>query len=108
MFNTDVRIDVRDFGVLGDGVTDDAPAIRNVLNIVDPRVPVYFPTGTYGVRSGIDITNRRIFGDPPVGGRTTGTIIKVLDTTVSGVVASRWASSELKARSRLCSLDLRV
>ncbi len=37
-------VDVRSFGAVGDGVTDDAPAIRRALAAADS---VHIPAGTY-------------------------------------------------------------
>lgn len=51
---------VRDYGVVGDGVTDDAVAINNLIYMVvaqpsfKPRT-IYFPAGNYALRSRINI-----------------------------------------------------
>jgi parallel beta-helix repeat protein len=45
-------INVKDYGALGDGVANDAPAIRDALNAVGPNGgTVMFPPGTYLVNS---------------------------------------------------------
>jgi len=63
-------VNVKDFGAVGDGVTDDTAAIQAALN--STATSVYFPTGSYriannGITSDPAITssvaNRRIFGD---------------------------------------------
>lgn len=46
---------VKDFGAVGDGVTDDQPAIQNAVNWTSGanRGTIYFPPGTYNVKSPI-------------------------------------------------------
>lgn len=54
-------ISVRDFGAVGDGVTDDSAAIQDAINNFDN---VYFPSGTYKVTSLITIaTATTLFSD---------------------------------------------
>ena len=50
----DMGINVKDFGAVGDGVTDDTTAISNALNS-STHGKFYFPEGTYKVTSTIDI-----------------------------------------------------
>lgn len=51
------RVNVRDYGAVGDGVADDRPAIIAAFNAAKSMLPceVYFPAGTYGIGSGITI-----------------------------------------------------
>ncbi|MGY1735319.1 glycosyl hydrolase family 28-related protein [Geodermatophilus sp. SYSU D00684] len=53
-------VDVRDFGVTGDGVTDDAPALRRVL---DAATAVHVPAGTYLLGSYVTPRNDVIDAD---------------------------------------------
>lgn len=46
------RVSVKDFGAVGDGVTDDTAAIQAA---VDSGNPVFFPSGTYALDGTIDI-----------------------------------------------------
>jgi len=48
---------VTDWGVAGDGVTDDTTAIQYVINTVDTLGggPVYFPAGTYLISDTLDL-----------------------------------------------------
>lgn len=52
------RINVRDYGATGDGVTDDQPAIWAAITaakaLIAQDVPceIYFPAGTYGILNG--------------------------------------------------------
>lgn len=54
-------IDVRDFGVIGDGTTDDTAAIQLAINAATPGQVVFFPAATYicnraFVKSGVTLT----------------------------------------------------
>jgi parallel beta-helix repeat protein len=42
---------VLDYGIKGDGVTDDTNAIQTLLRTASGKSPVYFPAGTYMVRT---------------------------------------------------------
>lgn len=51
-------INVKDFGAVGDGITDDKDAIINAFNYAIEHLPceVYFPAGVYGIlRGGITV-----------------------------------------------------
>ena len=51
------RINVRDYGAVGDGVADDRQAIIDAFNAAKSMLPceVYFPAGTYGISNGITV-----------------------------------------------------
>jgi len=49
-------INVKDFGAVGDGVTDDAAAIQAAMNFGGT---IYFPEGTYIVSQNISVTDKR-------------------------------------------------
>eukprot|EP01044_Picomonas_judraskeda_P006450 COSAG03_NODE_643_length_6532_cov_3.761387_2_plen_630_part_00 len=63
-------LDVRDFGAVGDGVTDDAPAIQRAINQAQqvsalgkpsgPSRPVYFPAGFYVVKRTLEINSTHL------------------------------------------------
>jgi len=70
-------VSVKDFGAIGDGVTDDTTAIQTAFNESQNKI-VYFPAGTYIVSQTIYLgKNGSIAGEGP-----TATIIKL---THSGV-----------------------
>src|SRR5262245_34179110 len=72
-------IDVRDYGAVGDGTTDNFLAITNAVAAAKlAQLPLYFPAGTYAAQftrafdhaSGegrwlLDYPNAEIFGDGP-------------------------------------------
>ena len=56
--NADFFINVKDYGAVGDGVTDDAPAIQAAIDavgdgLVNTRGAVYVPAGIYYLGSGL-------------------------------------------------------
>jgi len=53
-------VSVKDFGAVGDGVTDDTAAIQAAINASAGFRSVYFPSGTYKVTSQITIANDRV------------------------------------------------
>lgn len=52
---------VRDFGVYGDGVTDDSGPLATLLAQTNAHT-FYLPEGTYLLKSAITVTNRRLIG----------------------------------------------
>lgn len=59
-------VSVKDFGAVGDGVTDDTTAILNAISACEILLkPLFFPAGTYIVTSGLTIKQKQvqIFGD---------------------------------------------
>lgn len=84
-------VNVRDFGVTGDGVTNDLPAINRALFELFCRAPnntlsrrtLYFPGGTYKISGGVVKipTSASIIGDGP-----NKTIILQADAAQSCVV----------------------
>ena len=53
-------ISVKDFGAVGDGVTDDTAAIQAAIDSQAGFLAVYFPAGTYKVTSQITINDDRV------------------------------------------------
>ena len=51
------RVNVRDYGAVGDGVADDRAAIIAAFTKAKTMLPceVYFPAGTYGISNGITV-----------------------------------------------------
>ena len=59
-------ISVKDFGAVGDGVTDDTAAIQSAVNAAGGKA-LYFPGGTYIVGEIITVlSNSSLYGDPGV------------------------------------------
>ena len=59
------NINVKDFGAVGDGLTDDTVAIQNALTFAENNIKsVYFPSGVYIVSGVLTVPqNIKIFGE---------------------------------------------
>lgn len=83
---TNTPINVKDFGAVGDGVTDDAAAIQSALNSITAKGVVRIPYGVYKVNSPLtlNVSKVRIVGDNAkldfTGIGTTNTAINITGT----------------------------
>ncbi len=61
----DAAVNVKDFGAVGDGVTDDTAAIQAAIDSAPDGKTVFFPSGTYRATSQISIDTKgiRLVGD---------------------------------------------
>jgi hypothetical protein len=68
-------VSVKDFGAVGDGVTDDTAAINTCIAAVNasPYRAVYFPAGTYKITSALAVTAPAFYA---FGAGMNGTILK--------------------------------
>lgn len=55
-------IDVKDYGAVGDGVTDDSGAIQSAFSSLDNDTigEIYFPPGNYRINSQLSISNKEV------------------------------------------------
>lgn len=61
LFGTKFWVDVKTYGAVGDGVTDDTAAIESAINSLSSTGgTVYFPSGTYRCASSLDISHSNI------------------------------------------------
>ena len=54
-------VNVRDHGAVGDGATDDAPAIQAAIDGAPAGSVIYFPPGTYDVAAPVRLRGRRAY-----------------------------------------------
>lgn len=68
-------VSVKDFGAVGNGVTDDTAAIQAAISALSSRATIYFPRGIYSVSDTIIVSGEHIeiTGDGGLGG---GSIIR--------------------------------
>lgn len=84
-------ISVKDFGAVGDGVTDDTVAINSAVAATAPTGrALYFPIGTYIVSQINVLPKMNLIGES-----STGSVIKLKNNTnpAEGVGALVWSSS---------------
>lgn len=83
---------VKDFGVVGDGVTDDAPKIQLAVNAGD----VHFPPGNYLIKSPILVpSNRKISGSGYSSKITIATDAVGLSTVWAGTLWFAFCNSNI-------------
>lgn len=58
-------INVKWFGAVGDGKTDDTIAFQAAMSMCDKRYKMFVPAGTYRIRQTIENNSRGIFGIAP-------------------------------------------
>jgi len=73
------RFNVKDWGLVGNGTTDDAPALRNLMNHVMTldRAIVYFPSGRYNLGTFTDGTST--FSIPQGGNQAVKSIVYLVN-----------------------------
>ena len=76
-------ISVKDYGAVGDGVTDDTVAIQATIDAVS-RGTILFPQGTYKVTSTINIANKNAQNDDTQSNLEISAFGAKLVSTVSG------------------------
>lgn len=99
------RVSVKQYGAVGDGVTDDTAAIQAAINYVAANRGgnVWFPAGIYKVTSTIiaktGVKLEGVFGEQAITGQTTETGSKILwagsnNSTILRVYAVRYFTFE--------------
>ena len=60
-----IYINVKDFGAVGNGTTDDTTAVKNAINSASNGDTIYFPAGKYLITSTIGVQNKgfKMLGD---------------------------------------------
>lgn len=74
-------VSVKDFGAVGDGVTDDTAAIQAAIDSVNIKGSIYFPSGTYLIKETISCVNKAVSF---IGSGISATLIKY-SPSVAGI-----------------------
>lgn len=93
-------INVKWFGAVGDGKTDDTAAFQAAMAMCDKRYKMFIPAGEYRIRQTIENNSRGIYGiGPYVDSRQMGTRIiwDPLDTATDLLPCIRIRNSGVKA-----------
>lgn len=80
-------VSVKDFGAIGDGVTDDTAAIQAAVDATPTGTTIYFPAGTYAVSDEIRINKPLVVRGAGPGSfiaDTGGAYLKQTDNTKNG------------------------
>ena len=86
-------VNVKDFGAVGNGVTDDTSAIQAAINSATPFHAVFFPLGTYIISSTINMPTTSNISGLNIFGVGQGSVIKPTSQTavsfeLNGTIAS--------------------
>lgn len=77
-------VSVKDFGAVGDGVTDDTTAFQNALTYsYENNLALYIPSGTYLIQSELDVGTGN-YGDIIVQGDNA--TLKTTNSTIQGIL----------------------
>lgn len=92
--------DVRDFGAVGDGVTDDTEAIQDAVDAAAGVQAVFFPGGTYKVTSAITLP----IGSKIIGAGRSTTVISIGSNVIRAFQATPTADDAMYEFSNI-SID---
>jgi hypothetical protein len=98
----DLVVNVKDYGVKGDGITDDTATIQAVFNLGANRI--YFPKGTYLLSAPLQITN---YGYNIFGAGINNTILKA-NAPMEAIFKIHEGASGNSAVGRLTLSDLEL
>jgi len=89
-------VSVKDFGAVGDGVTDDTAAIQLAVGSgAESNRAIYFPRGTYLITSTIQLASQStLYGEAPTSYQNSGRATAILTT------AATWTSGNLQPMFR--------
>jgi hypothetical protein len=92
-------VSVKDFGAVGDGVTDDTTAIQNAVNALSIDSSLYFPKGIYLISSTIILPQRiTLYGD--------GMIATQIKTTANAPILQLGAAGDAYTRTYIHDLGI--
>ena len=86
-------VNVRDFGAVGDGITDDTTAIQTALNCMPSGARLYFPEGVY--LTGALCLKSHITLDIPEGATLLGSVDRAKYPIIPGKILDMESSEEL-------------
>ncbi len=100
------KINVKNFGAIGDGAADDTPAIQAAINSATSGCTIYFPAGFYKITAELNIPNTviyRFIGDGMYASRifvgSVGSISSVFETNNALI----YDTLEIKDLGLLCN-----
>ena len=99
-------VSVKDFGAVGDGVTDDTAAIQAAIDALGAAGTVYFPRGTYVISSTVTVAAGNSISF--LGENRQGTVLFSPLTSLSSTPMIHWAGTSGTECQNVSVSNLRV
>lgn len=87
---------VKDYGLLGDGITDDSAALNTLLNTTAPTgSTIYFPPGNYIINTPVIVLDKQFFWDGAFATIIANSNGRICDISSTTDLASKWKFTNL-------------